>query len=736
MYRVALVQNQSEMAHYGYADARQMVGDRGYRVELYTGDNISTLSRRMRDDDLDCVALASNALNDRTIMDELCTPEWAAELGRFLERDRGLLSFHQLGLAMRKGPTMRLLPDPLAAIRPVVRPATEPLVAGDPRLPRDAPHVALLYPNPVDAELVAERCMSLHNPRGLYWHYWDDVDLTDWDVLLSDALPQAGPRPLVVSTKESSRGRVVLSALPLDWQKQHELAANLFIYAVEGRHNTAVLAHRSREPVGFSYLLAGMRDRRLGFRVYDMEAEQDALIDHLTNGIHTSLVIEPAVDHRLPVPLERAVASSVGAGELRVFTFAEPRYGHSIRPLSVVSPELSPLRLLRSVEFQIHADMEGGYVDDSLWGHVETLQTLNELPECTGDFTKAMAESWVIVANHDRAGSYDEVFGASVALWWMRARCLGLDDSRTAETQRWLRRTILVCPDRDRAMAYVTFAGLRPLEREETEDLRGIVNRLKMGDADKPSEADLVVYLRAAVLADLMEIVPRIVDVLADCQDADSRWVDPITTATIVSALLDVHPLLRGLEGAGSTVARIEEVCLRAVVYILDELGRASGHAYPWGGKASVSVRCLQAWIKFDSLVDIPVHTVVDVLTDHHREGGAMASSRTALAVLEQMKQENQRLRQKLRVATDDAVAARRLGSRGKVAMLGTALALYLLVGVGGGMVANGGWSGLGQALGTGFGEAWGIHLSVLGLAAALLAVPWRQWFSRDNSRP
>ena len=45
MYTIALIQNQSEMFHYGYADARPLMKDLdlGYKTELYTADNIDTL---------------------------------------------------------------------------------------------------------------------------------------------------------------------------------------------------------------------------------------------------------------------------------------------------------------------------------------------------------------------------------------------------------------------------------------------------------------------------------------------------------------------------------------------------------------------------------------------------------------------------------------------------------------------------------------------------------------------
>jgi hypothetical protein len=135
MYRVALVQNQSEMAHYSYADCRALLASTGYKVVHFTGDDIAELLRQMSGERLDAIVLASNALNDPCILEALCNEEFAKLLSDFLRRGRGLLSFQQLGLAMRRGPAMSLLPKPLCEVAPVVRPSEEPLESGDPRPP-------------------------------------------------------------------------------------------------------------------------------------------------------------------------------------------------------------------------------------------------------------------------------------------------------------------------------------------------------------------------------------------------------------------------------------------------------------------------------------------------------------------------------------------------------------------------------------------------------------------------
>lgn len=67
MYKIALIQNKSEMGYYGYADARPMIKELGYEAALYTADNIGTLGAAFERGFYDAIVIGSNAFNDKTI---------------------------------------------------------------------------------------------------------------------------------------------------------------------------------------------------------------------------------------------------------------------------------------------------------------------------------------------------------------------------------------------------------------------------------------------------------------------------------------------------------------------------------------------------------------------------------------------------------------------------------------------------------------------------------------------
>jgi hypothetical protein len=99
MYTIALIQNQSEMSHYGYADARPMLEDFGYQPILYTAQNIDDLGTDLARLKFDAIVFASNALNDKTIRENVRSNEFKKSFECFIKNGKGCLVLHQLRMA-------------------------------------------------------------------------------------------------------------------------------------------------------------------------------------------------------------------------------------------------------------------------------------------------------------------------------------------------------------------------------------------------------------------------------------------------------------------------------------------------------------------------------------------------------------------------------------------------------------------------------------------------------------
>ena len=84
------------------------------------------------------------------------------------------------------------------------------------------------------------------------------------------------------------------------------------------------------------------------------------------------------------------------------------------------------LRLLDELEIKVQNELRSGYIDGSFWGTVESLQMLREIPYIKSKYNQpTLKEIFKISKEHDRDGSYDEVFGVTCAFLWLRATYLG-----------------------------------------------------------------------------------------------------------------------------------------------------------------------------------------------------------------------------------------------------------------------------------------------------------------------
>ncbi|HST54908.1 MAG TPA: hypothetical protein VLJ42_03305 [Solirubrobacteraceae bacterium] len=740
-YSVALVQNQSEMAHYGYADARPLLGD--YNVHLITGDNIASLPDLLASHEVDALVLASNALNDRDILATVNCAAFAETLAEYLDAGRGAMCLQQLGLAMRDGPRLECLPHPLSRLRPVVtRGGGQPLGASEFVLGSNtARHVVLTYPHQIDAAEMQKHATGLRHLPGLSWHHLEDADLSDWDELLIDrGAPQ--PRSLLLTAKESTNRRLVVSALPLDWQRHELLFTNLLVYVTEGRHNIATVRAADKVDVDYDYLRASLRAQRVAFGEYVMPDDAQRAGRNIDLGIHSTLLLSPSIGiEGLPEPLGGAVAAAVRAGRMRLVNFGPGAFG--TRSMSIVSRELRPKRLLEATELQIQTELRNGYIDDSFWSHVETLQTLETLPraDVSGravDYAHVQDAAFAIVRNHERNGSYDEVFGPTCALYWLRAQYLGTDSAPATASADWLRGALERCESEERALAYLTFARLGPLSDDERADLERAATSFVASEA---SETKLVLYLRASVMAGLpASAIATLSEALISAQDLDGTWVDLTTTATAASALLGARvALIEQGDRHRALIEVIDSSAHAAVVYILRRLARseavAHGHPYPWDGKASTTVKCLQAWLRFDELQDLPVFDLLEGLRRGDAAATQYASSRTALSVLQETNEENAALRASEAVTSESLHAAETALAKTRadlvtwrIALGASGVVLYvtlaLLVGA---LIAK--QRGFEQAFKTGVVDGWYLHSAfAIPLTLALVRYVYVRW--------
>lgn len=738
MYRVALVQNQSEMAHYGYADAQPYLRDLGYDVALFTAHNIHLLRGNLATL-FDAVVLASNSLNDKTIRSALRQEEAGGSLTDFLAAGGGLLSLHQLGMSTIQEEHFPFLPDTgLRELRSVVRPLHE-----DPKGGRigtstgTKSHVLLRYPHMIQGDDVASIALSFRSLPGLYWHWWEGVNLERWDLLLEDSTADAS-RALLVATKQSSQPRAVFAALPLDWQRQHRLLENLLRYIVEGRHSTAVLYDPRQTSIGFDYLLRSLTSHRFPYRRYALDTNVSELERYVDEGLHTSLVLAPHVAlHDLSEQLLGAITRNVEDGSLRLIRIDQPSPPSSVGSLQILSRQRYALTMLQAAELRIQAELRAGYVDGSFWGTAEVLQKLSRIKLAASDYGATVGPTLAGIDRHDRNGSYDGVFGATCAACWIRATYLGPSHPKTQLSVNWIRSAVPRYEDRERALAYTTFLQTGLASQADRADLISILSTL---EHPRLTQSDLIAYMQAALAVDHLRVLPGLLATLCDRRQTEP-WTDLATAAEASSVAQDAMTALLGSADTTSQLSdtlrpRVDNLVYSTVVELQDALDRSEFHAgaerYPWDGKASTAIKCIETWLKFDCSLDLPVYEASDVLETGARRAQLEASSQTALAVLEELKLENDRLRNEVQVASAEVAAARRLRVSRRIAAVALVTTVYLMISFIAGVGAELTWVKVASAGRRAFVDAAPFHLAVLALVAGYAVLPWRRWLDRD----
>ncbi|WP_371194792.1 hypothetical protein [Glaciecola sp. SC05] len=730
MYSVALVQNQSEMAHYGYADARPMLKDLAYIVELYTADNIENLQLAFSRNSFDAVIFASNALNDKTILNEVSSESFKYSFNAWLSsgRGKGCLVLLQLKLASSENANLSFLPNQLSQVNAKVRPVNEGAAEGEFNFIGDTESSFMGYPHFVSSESLQQTSLNFKSLPGLYWHYWSDVNPSDWEEFITDETFGEENRSLLLSSRNLPAGRVVLSALPIDWQKQRNLFENIITYVVEGEHKTAFLIDQNNHNIALGYLIGTLKSQRFPYRCYYVNQDLSELSRNLENGVHESLVLAPHVSlAHLTSALCELAKSLVRDGGLKLIVIDEDDDFN--RRFSIAGRERTAKSLLSDVEVLIQSEIKHGYIDGSFWSTAETLQVLEGIEE-SASYSLYVDEILKQADLHDKNGSYDEVFGASCAFTWLRANYLGLNDSKTEESISWIREKISDYEIREQAQAYLIFSKLGILETDEMSKLEIVLSNL---NSDSLSEIDCIVFLNCCFVTSSFQSVQTLIGRLEEKQSSNTgAWLDLATTSDAVSALVGLSSQLRKKEPNlyAKLKSRVEQMIFNGIIYIQDALERApnlsSSSDYPWDGKASTAIKCINAWLLTEELIDFPVQELVDSLRKIENRAVKISSNRRALNVLKELKEENGALK-KLEILKEvEASELRKKASKSGFLLMILGFLFYFFCTTIYGIVSSQGSDALLSVIEKGFVDIWGTHLTAIAVIAALLVVPWK----------
>lgn len=636
MKQLVLIQNQTEMANYGHADCRPALARLGHAHVLLTADTISSLDDITAAGKADAILIGSNSLHDPVIRSYLDSDEGRRGVERAIAAGAGLALMMQYKAAYDD--YVLPLPSPFSTTRAVPRPATETAGKARLKLVSDVTSPPIMgYPNELlvpNLEAIGRSHPSL---AGVYWHYWE-ADPSLWDMHL--ACTESDPaRALVLSAREHLGQRIVLSAIPADWQEQSLLFENLVTYVLDGRHSTAFIGADQRHDVISRYLSAKLNSRGTAHRVYgSSKAERAMAAKNAVRGIHDTIFLpeQDAWAHFEEVD-RLALNERVTRGTLRLVTIERTPSTYRVN----ISGQRSAARdAYELVVPSIGRALTDGFLDGSFRGTISGLEQLERLPHGLAPSLFPLRAVLEECQRRDRHGSYDEVIGASAALLWVRGRGLGVDHSDTRATLSWLRGKFETTDPRERLHTLGVLSDLGILLPEDVQLAQTTLDSL---DLSRATELELIAFLEAATRFERAEVVQNVVKQLLERGKAGAGpvWVDIATTAGLVKALVVARSAyFAGSEDPDGAERELLELVIPAMIAVEEAYYRslfrmAHGAIFPWDGKASTTLRCLSAWHEFEAWLAAPLEEAVEAIVQSSRRAGLSTLAEAALNSLQ-----------------------------------------------------------------------------------------------------
>lgn len=243
-YRIAIVQNEKEVFKYDCADWNNLFKDNSnfsfYKLAYFDEHNISKLIESIQE--YDAIFFATNAFNS-SIIYNACEKD-IAKLENYIISGKGFY----IGYSS-KNKSHSFLPEKYR-----IEQIERNFNSGESEM--DGELFAIQHPlteahKTIDLKAYIHTATHHTTIAGLYFDYLNFEDKHDgiYDKIIIDKNQN---RPLMVCTKSASGMRLVVSTLPIDWQRQMDLFVNVVKFCTEGEPIIKILSQESSGSNDFS----------------------------------------------------------------------------------------------------------------------------------------------------------------------------------------------------------------------------------------------------------------------------------------------------------------------------------------------------------------------------------------------------------------------------------------------------------------------------------------------------
>lgn len=665
VYRVAILENESESIRYPYANLvpklKQVARLRNYEFSRFDAQGVGRLFAADFLLTFDALVIATNATSDENILNQLRSIGRPA-IEAFLAAGKGLFISSQKKLStpvasenqgVKDGYT-GFLPTELE-VRALERPersSSEGEVSVAPLTLLSGQLGALLqYPRKVtDAELrgtCARNEFKAHTYRSFLVPGVDGA----YGPLIHDSSYGDPRRLVVVSKRAGTSDRVVLSSMALDWAWHESLLCNIIVYIAEGLPRVAFISQEHNRAGDFEYLVSSAALSKIPHEVYSSCAN---VPDEMVS-IHGIYVVSPEARAEDAAGLWARVrgVQVTGASPARYRRMYQLREDEGelglIQHSSHSSVDAETDRALAWLDRRFNYAMWGG----SFWNTHEVVAAMLTVGLDISSYLPGILKD---VQAHYKAGSYDGVFGATCGLLEM---CISLADkhsaameahgfgrSRLVEVADWL---VSACPNESppirqagalalaRVLPILVSGGsqwrnearARALIESEGRDFGSATASVESASS---GELDAVRVLRLGVLLGTSNWnLIRIFQKLKSLQRQNGSWGSTVRTAHVVEALLAAYD---PLSNALADDMELNGAIYSGVLHLRSAFDARHGN---WADDIQSTAKSVSALVQHNKRFAYSTQDFHDVIqrgvTEYER-GAELAEMRAELALL------------------------------------------------------------------------------------------------------
>ncbi|MBE6640230.1 MAG: hypothetical protein E7619_01460 [Ruminococcaceae bacterium] len=598
MFRIALIQNTSEMRNYSFADLRVPLAEMGFEVAHYTCENITSLCRDLSNG-IDCVVFVSNSLHDDVIRNYVYSDEFCAAFDKYLEKGAALI-MHQHKLAKVAGNPLPFLGDTVEKLEKDYHGANEDEKEKNAFFETAYGKPYFSFPNSVTAEDVLVHAESSPGIPGDYWQVLKYRENT-WLPIMTDKYGNS------VIQRMAGERRVIFSSVLLDYQQHYALLENLLINLLTNNMSLAVFKDSRENALGFSYFLNHLENMKFYFRHYGAE-EKDYMLANIECGVHSGILVGSGMMEKLSEEDRRIIdRNGVKLIKLR----HKNTDGDDFFEVHTVD-KTSCLNFAKA-EIEVQQELAKDPKDSSFLVRADLLSAIMEFKNmglAQGDYSEKKLRAVLddaIAHIDDKNGSYDNTYGATCKALWLFYTFLGKNSIFTKAAYEYIKDyDVSRNAAREQLEKYLV---LSLFEDDAVEYMkRSCAPVIASVDMSAVNEYDLLMLFRVALMTDDREQLKKLVEFIGENVNATEVRLGIYVAACTTSLLIDAYGKLSDHRDEESLklCRRIEELLFTLVK-----------HLHVAGAEArrvEERLRIACALYKFENITAFPVADLAELL--------------------------------------------------------------------------------------------------------------------------